>query len=145
MTDREALTAQLLRHEGCILHAYKDSLGFWTIGIGRLIDVRKGGGISQAEADDLLSHDIDRVTKGLVSLYPTWFPALDPVRQSVLVNMAFNLGIAELAKFTHTILAVADGDYLKAAAAMMATKPWSQQVGARAVELSTQMQTGRWA
>ncbi len=29
-------------HEGRRLHAYRDSLGFWTIGIGRLIDARKG-------------------------------------------------------------------------------------------------------
>lgn len=29
-------------HEGRVLHAYRDSLGFWTVGVGRLIDARKG-------------------------------------------------------------------------------------------------------
>jgi GH24 family phage-related lysozyme (muramidase) len=29
---------QLKRDEGEVLHAYKDSLGYWTIGIGILID-----------------------------------------------------------------------------------------------------------
>jgi lysozyme len=143
MTDREALTAQLIRHEGCILHAYKDSLGYMTIGIGRLIDARKGGGISQAEADDLLSHDIDRVTHDLVGRFP-WFPALDPVRQAVLANMAFNLGVAGLAGFVQMLSNVAAGDYLKASAAMMQSK-WATQVGARATELASQMQYGRWA
>ena len=35
---------QLRRNEGEVLHAYQDHLGFWTIGVGRLIDKRKGGG-----------------------------------------------------------------------------------------------------
>lgn len=144
MTDRDALVAQLIRHEGCILHAYKDSLGFTTIGIGRMIDARKGGGISHEEADDLLSHDIDRVTLALAGRYPDWFPSLDPVRQAVLCNLAFNIGIDGLAKFTQMLANVIAGDYLKAAAAMMMSK-WATQVGARAVELSTQMQIGRWA
>jgi GH24 family phage-related lysozyme (muramidase) len=29
-------------HEGKIPYAYRDSLGLWTVGIGRLIDARKG-------------------------------------------------------------------------------------------------------
>jgi lysozyme len=29
-------------HEGRVLHAYRDSLGFWTIGVGSLIDEAKG-------------------------------------------------------------------------------------------------------
>ncbi len=29
-------------HEGRVLHAYRDSLGFWTIGVGSLIDETKG-------------------------------------------------------------------------------------------------------
>ena len=40
------LIAQLRREEGSIPHAYQDHLGFWTIGVGRLIDERKGGGLS---------------------------------------------------------------------------------------------------
>ena len=42
----ENLTDQLRRDEGCVLHAYPDHLGFLTLGIGRLIDRRKGGGIT---------------------------------------------------------------------------------------------------
>jgi lysozyme len=143
MTDRDALVAQLIRHEGCVLHAYPDSLGFLTIGIGRLIDARKGGGISHEEADDLLSHDIDSRTRALVGRFP-WYHALDPVRQAVLCNMCFNLGIDGLAGFVQMLSAVERGDFLKASAAMMQSK-WATQVGARAIELSTQMQTGRWS
>lgn len=41
---RTKLTAQLRRDEGEKLYAYQDTLGYWTIGIGRLIDRRRGGG-----------------------------------------------------------------------------------------------------
>ena len=41
---------QLKRHEGLRLHAYADSLGYTTIGYGRMIDKRKGGGITEREA-----------------------------------------------------------------------------------------------
>jgi lysozyme len=35
------LAEMLTRDEGRVRHAYQDHLGFWTIGVGRLIDQRK--------------------------------------------------------------------------------------------------------
>jgi lysozyme len=46
MNMREHLIAHLRREEGEVLHVYKDHLGYLTIGVGRLIDKRKGGCIS---------------------------------------------------------------------------------------------------
>ena len=59
----EKLTAQLRRDEGTKATAYQDHLGFWTIGVGRLIDSRKpGAGLRPDEIDYLLRNDInDRV------------------------------------------------------------------------------------
>lgn len=37
------LATQLRQEEGSVPHAYQDHLGFWTIGIGRLVDQRKPG------------------------------------------------------------------------------------------------------
>ena len=45
----------LRRDEGRVRHAYQDHLGYWTIGVGRLIDQRKGGGLSEDEIDYLLT------------------------------------------------------------------------------------------
>jgi lysozyme len=44
------IAEQLRRDEGEVLHAYQDKYGYWTIGVGRLIDARKGGGISVEES-----------------------------------------------------------------------------------------------
>ena len=143
MTDRDRLRAQLIRHEGCVLHAYKDSLGFTTLGVGRLIDARKGGGITRDEAEYLLSGDIDRVTRGLFVRFPTWFPQLDPVRQAVIVEMGFQLGLIGLSRFVRTLGAVAEGDYARAATQMLAST-WATQTPARARELAAQMTSGVW-
>ena len=35
------LSKQLERDEGRVRHAYQDHLGYWTIGVGRLIDARR--------------------------------------------------------------------------------------------------------
>jgi lysozyme len=53
-----SLRRMLEDEEGRVPHAYPDSLGYWTIGVGRLIDRRKGGGLSDDEIDYLLANDI---------------------------------------------------------------------------------------
>src|SRR3546814_15181122 len=56
-------TKHLNREEGRIPHAYPDSLGYWTIGVGRLIDKRKGGRLTNVETDMLLELGRRRVGK----------------------------------------------------------------------------------
>jgi lysozyme len=139
--ERAAVRAQLRVDEGFVPHAYQDSLGYWTIGIGRLIDKRKGGGISEDEAEMLLNNDLAKIEGELLGELP-WVAGLDSVRKQVLANMAFNLGLPTLLTFRATLAAVKAGDYAKAADQMAASK-WHIQVGARAVRLEEMMRTGR--
>lgn len=135
------LTDDLKRDEGMVLHAYTDSLGFITIGIGRLIDERRGGGISEDEAEYLLRNDIARVVKNL-DFYLPWWKLLSEPRQRVLANMCFNLGIAGLLTFKRTLAAVKEGRYSDAADGMLQSK-WAKQVGNRAKRLAEVMRTGQ--
>jgi len=137
---RELLQSELIRDEGVVLHAYLDSLGYLTIGVGRLIDERLGGGISEAEARFLLDHDIDRVEQALLERWP-WYASLDDVRQRVLCNMAFNLGIQGLATFTKTLASIEHGDYARASTQMLQSL-WAKQVKGRAVRLARMMRNG---
>ena len=140
MTYLEICQAQLPIDEGMIDHAYQDSLGFWTIGVGRLIDKRRGGKLHPDEIALLLDNDIAEAEKGARAVFPA-FDSLSEARKAVLVNMAFNLGQARLAGFVHTLGAIADGDYDKAADGMLASK-WASQVGARAIRLAQAIRTG---
>jgi len=138
--DRKAMEAELRRDEGEVLHAYKDSEGYLTLGVGRLIDKRRGGGISLAESAVLLGNDMDAVEAELDLKLP-WWRTLDAVRQRVLMNMAFNLGVPGLLKFHSTLKSVRESRW-EAAAAGMESSLWRRQVGARAHRLEAMMRTG---
>lgn len=125
-----------------MLHAYSDSLGFLTIGVGRLIDQRKGGGITPEESAYLLSNDIDKRLEELRRRLP-WFPRLNEARQGVLLNMSFQMGVEGLLAFKNTLAMIESGDYEKAARGMLASL-WATQTPARAERLSEQMRTGKW-
>lgn len=133
---------QLKNEEGSVPHAYQDSLGFWTIGVGRLIDQRKGGLLYPDEIDYLLANDVKRKTDGLATALP-WFQLLDEPRQAVLIGMAFQMGVKGLLAFTTTLGHVRVGRYAEAAVAMLESV-WAKQTPERAKRLSKQMETGEW-
>lgn len=129
------LIDELRRDEGVIPHAYQDSLGYWTIGVGHLIDKRKGGKMPDVIIDMLLRYDIDEKIAELNEKLP-WWGFLDEPSQRVIVNMAFNLGVEGLLKFGKFMDALKDGDRNRAASEMLDSK-WAEQVGARATRLAT--------
>ena len=78
----------LLRlHEGVRRSAYQDSLGYWTIGVGHLIDARKGGELPDTIINDLLSYDIDAHQHDIERALP-WVKDLSFVRFVVLTVTA---------------------------------------------------------
>lgn len=107
-----------------------------TIGVGRNLD---DVGISSQESDILLDNDITRL---LVN--PDIHRILsdhDEVRQAVILNMAFNLGVVGLLDFRNMLEAFANKDYVLAALEMLDSR-WEEQVGHRATRLAYMMKTG---
>tara|TARA_B100001063_G_C16697440_1_gene520636 strand:+ start:568 stop:1164 length:597 start_codon:yes stop_codon:yes gene_type:complete len=135
--QRDALIHQLTLHEGMVLKPYKCTSGKLSIGVGRNLDDR---GITEAEAELMLSNDIDDFSDRLKREIP-WMAELSPVRQRVLLDMAFNLGISGLLKFKRTLKAIRAKQYEKAAEMMLDSR-WATQVGQRAKRLSRMMATG---
>lgn len=135
-------TARLIeRHEGRVPHAYQDSEGYWTIGVGHLIDQRKGGGLPPHIIDYLLRYDLERVLAQARQL-DVW-DDLDEVRRAVIVDMIFNLGMNGFLGFRRMRAAMESGDYEEAAREMLDSK-WARQVGRRALTLAGMMRTGQW-
>ena len=135
--NREQLIEQLVDHEGLELNVYKDSLGIETIGIGRNLVDR---GITKEEAYYLCNNDIGIVELELVAEFPI-VSDLDAVRQRVVIDMAFNIGVPRLTGFKKMWAAIHCGDYKEAAVEMMDSK-WARQVGRRAERLSAMMKKG---
>lgn len=130
----DLLKADLSRDEGRVPHAYTDSLGYLTIGVGHLIDKRRGGRLSEKIIDAILQEDIEAAMTDLDKYVP-WWRLLSEGRQRALVNMTFNLGIHGLLKFKNMLNALDHGDWQEAAKEALASK-WADQVGARAHRIS---------
>lgn len=135
--DVVKLTKELERDEGLRLKPYRDTVGKLTIGIGRNLD---DVGVSQVEAEFMLANDIEAVMGELDANLP-WWRTLDEVRQRVLANLCFNLGIVKLLKFKQTLNFIQAAQY-DAAATAMSQSLWHRQVGDRAVRLEKMMRDG---
>ena len=137
--DIEKLKEELIRDEGLRLEVYKDSLGFWTIGVGHLLgETPRMSRITLPEAHALLEADIKAAEMTARRLAGS--VEQDEVRWRVLVNMAFNLG-EKLGQFKRFLGALSVADWPNASAYMLQSL-WAKQVGARAVRLSNMMKTG---
>ena len=102
-----------MAHEGLRLQVYKDTLGIDTIGIGRNLQDRGISkeeldeldipsidhvyeyGITEADAMFLAQNDVQIVEEELLRAHPC-VEKLDAVRQLILIDMAFNLGVPRL-------------------------------------------------
>jgi len=140
---RQELKRQLTADEDKREHAYQDHLGFWTIGIGRLVDKRKpGSGLRDSEMEFMLNNDIEDRIDQLTRRLP-WFQNLDDVRKGVLLNMSFQMGVDGLLGFKNTLAMIERGDYAEASDGML-NSLWARQTPARAQRMAKQMKTGQW-
>jgi len=136
--DPVVLKTRLETEEGRRSHIYTDTVGKVTGGIGRnLSDV----GFSDDEIDLMLRNDVKRAVEFLNTHF-TWWASLDDVRQSVLVDMAFNMG-ASLLEFHATLAAIQNSNWHAAHDGML-NSTWAHQVGRRAQYLAQVMLTGKF-
>ncbi len=137
------LIADLQRDEG-LRSAYPDPLSHaepYTIGYGHTgPEVHLGLTWTQAQCDAALQSDIGIATRAL-DTHLSWWRSMDDLRQDVLANMCFNMGIGKLEGFHNTLAAMKAGDWQAAHDGMLASA-WARQVGQRANRLAEQMLTG---
>jgi len=158
----EILRAELRRDEGWIIgKTYRCTENKLSAGCGRNLDdvgIRadetlllgittadaRRNGLTSRQALVLLDADIKHAKADLDRFLP-WWRKLDLVRQRVLINMCFNMGIGTSSKglrsFVNTLRLIETGQYAKASTNMLASK-WARQVGARAQRLSELMRLG---
>ena len=112
----------------------------WTIGVGRnLSDV---GLRDENEALFLLGRDLDAIRAELDHAWPHW-RQLDEVRADVVLSMAFNLGVTGFMRFVKTRQLIEEQSWDRASLEMLRSR-WAEQVGKRAIELSTILSTGKY-
>jgi len=136
--DFDKLKNLLRLNEGKRNALYFDTEGFATIGVGHNLDAKP---ISNEAVEQILDDDLKDVIKEVATL--ACWEALDDVRQAVIIDMCFNLGLEGLCKFRKMFSALILDDYEEAAKEMLDSK-WSKQVGDRALRLERMMRSGEW-
>jgi lysozyme len=140
----------LIKEEDIKLEPYKDHLGYWTIGVGHLIDCRKGGSIpigvhcfpiSEHLARQILNDDIHGVHTDL-SMSLNYWRSLSKVRQVCLISMAFQMGVKGVLGFKKALKFIREGEFDKAAIEMLDSR-WADQTPNRARRISMAMETDR--
>lgn len=139
----QLLQKELTRDEGIRFSPYKDTKDIMTVGIGHNLQsspISYSYPLTQDQVNQIFASDVQNVIKDLNANIP-WWSSLDEVRQRVLANMTFNLGINGLLAFKNTLNFIKCGNYVAAAEGMKNSK-WYNQVGARADRLCQAMRTG---
>lgn len=138
------LIDRIAKHEGLMCKAYKDSLGFWTIGYGHLLWPQDKNwsrySITPEKAKEWLNEDVRDAYVGATNT-PEWQWLDTHDRQGVWVEMVFNLGWDKLKKFTQTREAIRDQDWDRAAEEML-DSTWAKQVKRRAIVLADIIRSG---
>jgi len=145
----ETLIERIARHEGFSSYVYLDSQGYLSLGYGTtvgrvgfmpgdspraLVFHKQGVGLTRAQAQRLLEDRIKQIRheleKKIIRLGD-----LSLVRRGVLLEMAYQLGVAGVLKFKRMWAALAKQDYETAAIEMLDSR-WAQQTPERAKELA---------
>lgn len=125
MSDAGLLAASRCKAaEGFRSAKYTDTRGFLTIGYGFNVDA----GISEYAASCLLDAQVHEAEADVSNF--DWFASVDPVRQSVLIELAFNMGIHKLQGFQNMLAACAKTDWSEAGRQLQSSA-WFGQVGHR--------------
>lgn len=130
------LKARLTRTEGRRNRPYIDTVGKVTIGIGHNLTDK---GVPDTLVEEWFTQDITEAATG-AEVLPA-YNYLDPIRQTVLIDMIFNMGLDSVKEFVNTLALLKRGDYVAASEQMLKSK-WATQVGNRAIELAEIIRTG---
>jgi len=127
------------KNEGLRLFPYKCSAGKTTIGVGRNLDDR---GISNDESELMLTNDIETSINALMDMFG-WsiFCTLSEKRQTVLIDLVFNLGQTRFLKFKKMIQAVKNNDFEEAAKQILESR-YARQLPNRSQRNADMMREG---
>lgn len=113
----------------------------WTFGHGFTKGVTTDSSITKQLSIKRLETELHDHVHGLDALLPGWAVGFPLYVQTVVANMAYNMGIARLAKFDTTLKLLNTGRFAQAGTNLRKSL-WFKQVGSRAEELVTRLETG---
>jgi lysozyme len=113
--DLLKIKESIKKHEGLKLKPYLCPNKKLTIGYGRNL---QDNGITVLEAEKLLETDLLNLKLELEDSI-NFFHKLDHIRQNVLIEMAYNMGVPKLLNFKNTLEYMRKGDFINASTEML--------------------------
>lgn len=114
----DELKQSIRESEALKLTVYKCPAGVWSIGYGRNLE---HVGVSKNEAEILLENDLLDIKLSVEDKF-NWFKDLNDIRQNVIVEMVYNMGLGNFSKFKNTITYIKNKEYEKASKEMLNSK-----------------------
>jgi GH24 family phage-related lysozyme (muramidase) len=144
----QRLIADVNGAEGRRLTAYRDTLGYWTAGVGHKLDPSQDWTnvtFTAAQSDSWLEADLEADRQEATAL-PEWYSLDTSCRQNAVIEAVFNLGIGHwTTEFPHTRDAIMAHDWTGAYKGILASPEWIVTVGlARVTRLATYLLTGEY-
>lgn len=121
--DLLKLKQSIKKHEGLKLKPYLCPNKKLTIGYGRNL---QDNGITLHEAEKMLETDLLNIKLDLEDSIK-FFHNLDPIRQNVLIEMAYQMGTPKLLNFKNTLKFMEKRDFINASKEMLNSK-WHEQM-----------------
>lgn len=153
------MVERIKRHEGYRNRPYKDTVDKWTVGYGRnlednplsieevleLFNATKFTDDGSAERffDTLLTRDIEKHAAELEDNLAI-FPMCSGNEQTVLIDMAFNMGVPNLLSFKGMTHALDNEDQVQAAVELLDSH-YAEQVKTRAAQNAKLLAGGRYS
>ncbi|WP_349918213.1 glycoside hydrolase family protein [Aeromonas veronii] len=159
----KTIEEQLKYDEGCKLQMYRDTEGYWTVGIGHLIvrdntiskvraieilsrellsPIAPDGRITASEASYLFQKDLAAVKQGIESSsFYAVYRGLDSERKGSIQNMVFQMGVRGVANFKRMWAAIAVGNWNEAYRQGL-DSTWFKQTPNRARRVMETLRTG---
>lgn len=134
LTDLEK---QVIQDEGFKTIPYQDTKGYWTCGVGWNMDANP---MRESEVIFRLRNDLLEA-KGYAQKFD-WFKNLNEIRQLVIVELIFALGLTKFNGFVEMKKALQNNDMKKASQEILNSK-WATEVKGRAERLARQMESGK--
>ena len=130
-----SLIENIKAHEGFSARIYKDSVGKATVGYGFLVsalspdELKLNGGkaepMSKEVVEKILNLKVAKLQKRVFQCLP-WLQSKPQNLQDTLIEMAYQLGLARLMGFHHTLSCIEAGDYAQAARNLRASLLYRQ-------------------
>ena len=131
---------RIKKHEGLSLRVYKDTKGIPTIGYGHNLTL----GIPKEIAEILFQLDLKQAYEDYIFRFPPEYKQhlmYDNIRQSVIIELIFNMGLHSLLTFKKMLSALKKGDFREAKLQLLDSK-YHKDVGIRCEELAVLLEKG---